>query len=70
MLPPAEKGSEHPLGAAIVQAGEKAHIKFIQPDKFHAIPGRGIEVTIDKHQLFIGNLKLMQEKNIDLANIS
>ncbi|WP_286312403.1 heavy metal translocating P-type ATPase [Romboutsia ilealis] len=61
----AEKGSEHPLGEAIVKYGEE----FKKVENFKAIPGHGIEVTIDGDIVLLGNKKLMNDKNIDLGDL-
>lgn len=42
----AEKGSEHPLGEAIVKGAEERSLELKKVDKFEAIPGYGIEVSI------------------------
>ncbi len=60
----AEKGSEHPLGDAIVKEAEKKQLPFLTIDQFEALPGRGIKVEIENHELLAGNLKLMMEENI------
>lgn len=65
----AEKVSEHPLGAAIVRAAENEKLAFLSTDRFMAIPGQGIEVTIDGNSLLIGNKKLMEEKQIQLKEL-
>ena len=65
----AEKGSEHPLGEAIVKYGEEKNIKFKKVEKFKAIPGYGIEVTIEDNIVLLGNEKLMNNKNIDLGDL-
>lgn len=62
----AEKGSEHPLGEAIVKHAEEKGITTEKVTDFRAIPGHGIEVTIDGKQVLLGNRKLMVEKNITL----
>src|SRR5690554_2284058 len=64
----AEKGSEHPLGEAIVNEGLKRKIKFKTSEQFSALPGHGISVTIDDHQLLLGNLKLMKQYNVGLKD--
>lgn len=64
----AEKGSEHPLGEAIVLAAEEKGMTFKEIDHFVAIPGHGIEVEIEKETFILGNKKLMVEKQIDLLN--
>jgi len=62
----AEKGSEHPLGEAIVRGAEKEKLEFLKVSQFEAIPGHGIEVEIDGIHTLIGNKKLMDDRNISL----
>ena len=62
----AEKGSEHPLGEAIVREAEEKNIELKKLDRFTAIPGQGIEVIIEGKDIFLGNMKLMGEKNIEI----
>ncbi|MDR2276406.1 MAG: heavy metal translocating P-type ATPase [Vagococcus sp.] len=64
----AEKGSEHPLGEAIVLAAEEKGMTFKEIDNFVAIPGHGIEVEIEKETFILGNKKLMVERQIDLLD--
>ncbi len=64
----AEKGSEHPLGEAIVLAAEEKGMTFKEIDHFVAIPGHGIEVEIEKETFILGNKKLMVERQIDLLD--
>lgn len=65
----AEKGSEHPLGEAIVAEAEAKGLEFMKPQSFAAIPGHGIEVTIEGKQILIGNIKLMTDKEIVMKKI-
>ncbi len=65
----AEKGSEHPLGEAIVKCAEEKELEFKKLDFFKAIPGHGIEVKIDSKDILLGNRKLMVERNISLENL-
>ncbi len=65
----AEKGSEHPLGEAIVRAAEKDNLEFLTGSGFEALTGRGIKVTIDGSEILAGNLKLMKEENIPTENL-
>jgi Cu+-exporting ATPase len=64
-----EKGSEHPLGEAIVRGAEKEKLEFKKVEQFEAIPGHGIEVVIDGIKVLIGNKKLMDNRNIDLNEL-
>ncbi|HOB19735.1 MAG TPA: heavy metal translocating P-type ATPase, partial [Candidatus Atribacteria bacterium] len=65
-----EKGSEHPLGQAIVRGAEKKGLELMQVEKFEAIPGFGIEVAIEGMNVLIGNRKLMDERGISLGGLS
>lgn len=63
----AEKGSEHPLGEAIVKGAEEKGFKFKKIDKFQAIPGHGIEVSIEGKEMLLGNERLMNDRNINIT---
>ncbi|HWQ29491.1 MAG TPA: heavy metal translocating P-type ATPase [Negativicutes bacterium] len=65
----AEKGSEHPLGEAIVRGAEKESLEILKVTGFNAIPGHGIEVEIEGRDILLGNRKLMQERNINLSGL-
>jgi len=62
----AEKGSEHPLGEAIVNKAEEDNVKLVKITDFKAIPGHGIEVTADKKEILLGNEKLMSDRKINI----
>lgn len=66
----AERGSEHPLGEAIVNSAEEKGIPFLKTAAFNAVPGHGIEVTIDGDHLLLGNKKLMDESQISLGSLT
>ncbi|WP_413527639.1 heavy metal translocating P-type ATPase [Marinilactibacillus psychrotolerans] len=66
----AEKGSEHPLGEAIVKGAEEKDLKLSKSENFNAIPGQGIEVEIDGKKLLAGNKKLMETRNISLKTLA
>ena len=66
----AEKGSEHPLGEAIVKGAEERGLEFIKTSSFNAIPGHGIEVTINGDNLLLGNRKLMDDRHISLGDLA
>ena len=63
----AEKGSEHPLGEAIVKDAEEKALELKDVDNFMAIPGHGIQVKIGDKDLLLGNKKLMDDKNINIT---
>lgn len=59
-----EKGSEHPLGKAILQEGEKRQLAITDPNKFKAIPGYGVEGTVDDNDILLGNRCMMKKHSI------
>ncbi|MBU5256526.1 heavy metal translocating P-type ATPase [Tissierella praeacuta] len=63
-----ERTSEHPLGQSIVKKGEEELLKLLEPEKFIAIPGKGLKATFEGKEVFIGNRKLMSDNNISIAN--
>ncbi|MDR1378443.1 MAG: heavy metal translocating P-type ATPase [Synergistaceae bacterium] len=65
----AEKGSEHPLGEAIVRKAETENLEFLRAEKFQALTGLGIEADIEGSHLYAGNRKLMTERDISLGDL-
>ena len=66
----AEKGSEHPLGEAIVRSAIRENLEIAGTDSFQAIPGYGIEVQAAGRQVLLGNQKLMAERGIPLLGLA
>lgn len=62
----AEKGSEHPLGEAIVKEAVENSLELKNLTRFNAIPGQGIEVEIENKNILLGNKKLIDNKEINL----
>lgn len=60
----AEKGSEHPLGEAIINGAKGKDLQLQDAQNFNAIPGHGIQVDINDQKVFIGNKKLMHKNSI------
>ncbi len=63
----AEKGSEHPLGEAIVREAEARGLPLSSPAEFEAVPGYGIRARVDRHEILLGNRRLLQDRNIPLG---
>jgi len=66
----AEKGSEHPLGEAIIKLAKEKEIKLLPVKNFTAISGRGLSAEIAGKKILLGNLKLMSENNIEVSDFS
>ncbi len=65
-----EKGSEHPLGEAIVQAAASRGVTMEDPSDFEAIAGQGVRAAIGEHRILIGNRSLMVRAGIPVADES
>jgi Cu+-exporting ATPase len=65
----AERGSEHPLGAAIVRAAQERGLTLSQPERFEAVAGHGISAMVDGRHVLLGNLKLMREQHVATYDI-
>ncbi|WP_054027153.1 heavy metal translocating P-type ATPase [Bacillus sp. FJAT-28004] len=61
----AEKNSEHPLAEAIVAGIQEQGISLPSTDSFQAIPGFGIEATVQGNELLIGTRKLLAKANVN-----
>lgn len=65
----AEKGSEHPLGDAIVREAAARGIRLEQNDEFEALPGHGVRASINGKEVLLGNEKLMTDRGIDISGL-
>ncbi|MBI5491297.1 MAG: heavy metal translocating P-type ATPase [Deltaproteobacteria bacterium] len=65
----AEKGSEHPLGEAIIKAARMKGLDIPDPEGFEAVPGHGVRVVYNKETVLLGNRRLMQKFNIPIDSI-
>ncbi|HET7088134.1 MAG TPA: heavy metal translocating P-type ATPase [Anaerolineae bacterium] len=65
-----ERGSEHPLAAAIVEAASTRSVTLSEPQAFRAISGRGVSATVDGRRVLLGNLALMQEQQVHLNGLA
>lgn len=64
-----EKGSEHPLGEAILaEAGERGLI-LSEPEGFKAEAGHGVEGIVEDHSVLVGNQQFLQVRNISLDGL-
>jgi Cu+-exporting ATPase len=62
-----EKGSEHPVGAAILARAREDELGFRRVDGFQAIGGLGVEGTVDGKRILVGTARLLRDNGIDLG---
>jgi len=65
----AERVSEHPLAQAIIQAASERKLRISRASKFVALPGLGIEATVNGKKIVLGNLRLMQQRRISFNSL-
>ncbi|HLB11464.1 MAG TPA: heavy metal translocating P-type ATPase, partial [Dehalococcoidia bacterium] len=65
----AEKNSEHPLGEAIIRGARARGIEPQDPESFEAIPGHGVEVSLDGRHIMLGNRRLMAERRVAMDSL-
>ncbi len=61
-----EKGSEHPLGKAVVEEAERRGIRFPEPEDFLASSGAGVRAVIEGREVMVGRPEWIGEKGVDL----
>ena len=65
----AERGSEHPIGEAIVRSAQARGLSPVEPSQFEALAGHGVIAQVEGHQVALGNLKMMNEEDVDLSGL-
>lgn len=59
-----ERGSEHPLGEAVVRLAVERHLKLTDPEHFIAVSGHGISATVDGHAVILGNQAFLEQQSV------
>lgn len=65
-----ERSSEHPLAAAIVQGAQARNVALSAVENFVSITGKGVTGSVNGFKIVLGNVKLLQDLNIDVADLS
>ncbi len=66
----AERGSEHPLGQAIVEAAQRRGLALSDPQDFEAVAGRGIRARVDGRALRVGQPDWIAEEGVPLGELA
>ena len=67
LLASLEQGSEHPLAEAVVAAAREKNLELFALQDFEAITAHGVSGVVDGKKVLLGNRKLMQREEIDIA---
>lgn len=62
-----EKGSEHPLGEAILEYGIEKKVDIFEIEDFKNIEGMGVSASVNFKRILLGNKKLLDENNINIG---
>ena len=62
----AERGSEHPLGQAVLEAAKERRLEVYEPRSFKAVAGEGVVAEHNDSVLILGNRKLVAQYGLDL----
>lgn len=65
-----ERGSEHPLAAAIVRGAEERDVRLESADQFESVTGKGVKGNVDGHSVALGNRALLEEAGIDITEMA
>ncbi|MGH8120989.1 MAG: HAD-IC family P-type ATPase, partial [Gammaproteobacteria bacterium] len=60
-----ERSSEHPLAAAIVAGAQERNVSFAEVKDFTSVTGKGVTGNVDRHQVAIGNARLLKDLAIE-----
>ncbi len=69
MVASAERGSEHPLGEAVVRAAQERGLKLSEPEGFEAVPGHGIRALVDGCEVLVGTPRWLSSEGMDLNGL-
>jgi Cu+-exporting ATPase len=65
----AERGSEHPLGEAIVRRAQERGLVLASVAEFNALAGHGVEAQVEGRRVLLGNVRLMTERGVELKEL-
>jgi P-type Cu+ transporter len=65
-----EKGSEHPLAEAVVNAARSKSVELSDPSGFEALPGLGVKATVEGREILLGNSGLLGKFSIPVDDYS
>jgi Cu+-exporting ATPase len=66
----AERGSEHPLGQAIVAQAEAEGLALADPQGFEAVPGKGVRAQVDGRAVLVGKAEWLDAESIPLGDLN
>jgi Cu+-exporting ATPase len=65
-----ERGSEHPLGEAIVRRAKGDGLTLSDVEGFEAVPGQGVRGKVDGRDVRLGNVRFLAESGIEVGELA
>ena len=65
----AERGSEHPLGKALIEAANDRSLPLDEDSDFRALPGHGVEAQVKGSTVVLGNPAMMKDIGVSLDSL-
>ena len=65
-----ERGSEHPLAAAIVSGALERGVEVVNTDSFESVTGKGVKGKVEGHAVALGNLSLLEDLGIEAGDLA
>jgi Cu+-exporting ATPase len=65
-----ERGSEHPLAAAIVRGAQARRLRLAEAEGFESVPGRGVKGRLGGREVLLGNRALLEQAGVDVAGLA
>jgi len=65
-----ERGSEHPLAAAIVAGAQERGVELTDANAFDSLTGKGVTGEVDRHKVSLGNRALLDDLKIDAGELA
>ena len=69
LIASAERGSEHPLGQAVVKAAQERGLALSEPGGFEAVAGHGIRAQVDDHTVLVGTPRWLASEGNSLNGL-
>ena len=64
-----EQASEHPLAEAVTRSAKERNLTLISVDRFHSFTGKGVLGVVDGHEVALGNVAFLKERNIAVSEM-
>jgi len=65
-----ERGSEHPIAAAILAEAEARELSLADPEDFDAVTGKGVTGVVEGKKVLVGNQRLLDDNDVDTGELS